>query len=315
MQKGLTILLPTRPQPDTVVAIFLLQTFGKERFSGIENAKVKIQHTLSAEETFDSLLAQGMLPIDVGGGVFDHHGKEKCTSELVAEYLGVEKNPALARLLQYARRDDKEGKGTLSTDAVDRAFGLSGLIGSLNKLHIKEPQKVIDAVLPLLEAYYNSAQEHHIELPKDVAQKKLSGAYEEIPVQQGSKKIKIVFVISDKPSMPSFLRSQQGPRADVVVQKSEQTNHICILTRQERKIDLSKVVALIRLREGQLRGLDLGNDYEQLGKTGRIEEVPYWYYDPATNSLLNGGPHNTEVEESRIHWEEIKKIVATGLEL
>lgn len=315
MQKGLTILLPTRPQPDTVVAIFLLKTFGKEQFPSIEKAQIKIQHTLPANETFNSLLAQGMLPIDVGGGLFDHHGKEKCTSELVAEYLGVEKNPALARLLQYAKRDDKEGKGTLSTDAVDRAFGLSGLIGSLNKIHIKEPQKVVNAVLPLLEAHYHSAQEHHIELPKDVEKKKKEGGYEEVSVQQGGKKLKIVYVVSDKPSMPSFLRSQQGPRADVVVQKSEKTNHICILTQQERKIGLSKVVALIRLREGQLRGLDLGNDYEQLGKTGRIEEVPYWYYDPATNSLLNGGPHNTDVEESLIQWEEMKKIVTAGLEL
>jgi len=315
MDSVTTILLPTRPQPDTVVAIFLLRTFGKEKYPSIDSAKVEIAHTLAPGETFQTLVAKGIVALDVGGGPLDHHGRDYCTSELVAKHLGVERNPSLARLLQYARRDDREGKGTISTDAIDRAFGLSGLIASLNKAHSTDPQKVVDTVLPLLEAHYISAREHHVELPREVEQKKHDGMYEEAYVEQSGKKLKISFVISDKPSMPTFLRSQHGPRADIVVQKSEGTNHMCILSRQERNIDLSKVAALIRLREGQLRGVDLGNDPTFLGKTGRIDEVAHWYFDPATNSLLNGGAHNTTIEESGIQWDEMKKIVQAGIEI
>lgn len=316
MKKPFTIVLPTRPQADTIVGIFLLQKFGKEKFPGIENATVATKDAISPEETFDSLLQKNIIAIDVGGGPFDHHGKDYCASELIAQYLGVDKNPALTQLLQYTRRDDKEGKGTLSKDPIDRAFGLSGLISALRKLHPTNPQKVVEAILPLLEAQYYSAQEHHVELPREVEEKKTRNEYEEfVATTTKGRKLKIACVISNKPAMPTFLRSMRGPRADVVVQKAENTNHLCILTRQELKVDLSKVAALIRLREAQLLGVELPNNNEYLGKTGRIDEVSYWYYDPATNSLLNGGPHNTTVNESKIMWDELKKIVVAGLEL
>src|SRR3989344_3874753 len=213
MQKtGCSILIPTRPQPDTVVAIFLLKSFGKEKFPGIEHAVVAVRPTLPPGDTFETLLKQNIVAIDLGGGALDHHGKDHCTTELVAQYLGVDKDPSLA-----------------------------GLIASLNKLHTGNPDLVVSSVLPLLEAHYVSARQHHVELPQEVAQKKKEGNYEERPVSQKGKKLLMVCVVSDKPSMPTYLRSQQGPHADIVVQKMEATNHVCILSRQERKIDLSKI--------------------------------------------------------------------------
>lgn len=315
MQHVTAILLPTRPQPDTIVAIFLLKKFGRATFRGIENAEVKVQATVPAEETFDTLLQKGTLALDMSGGVLDHHGSDACASELVAHYLGIEKDPALAQLLQYAKRDDKEGKGTLSQDAIDRAFGLSGLIASFNKSFPDEPQKVVESILPLLEAHYNAAREHKVEIPRDIAHKKQNGMYEEFVVRQGRKELKVVCVVSDKPSMPGYLRSMRGGRADVVLQKSETTNHMCVLTKQERKIDLSKVAGLVRMREAELLGVSLPEDDVYVTQTGRVEEVGHWYYDPATNSLLNGGVHNKNVQEPVVHWEEMKRIVAVGLEL
>ncbi len=309
------IVLPTRPQPDTVVAIFILKAFGRERFPGIESAPVSVRATLGEGETFETLLDQGTFVIDLGGGAVDHHGKELCTTELMAQYLGVEKDPALKRLLEYARRDDKEGKGIISTDPIDRALGLSGLIASLNKLHTNDPERVVSAVLPLLEAHYAAAHQHHVELPAEIERKKKEGAYEERGVTQRTKKILMAAVISDKPSMPTYLRSAQGPHADVVLQKLEGSNHFCILSRQERKIDLSKVAALIRMREAELSGLALPDDEKYLEQTGRIKEIENWYFDPMTNSILNGGAHSQKVPESKIAWEELKQIVHVGLQL
>jgi hypothetical protein len=254
------------------------------------------------------------VPLDVGGGPFDHHGSDYCTSELVARYLGIYNDPAIGQLLAYANRDDKEGKGTLSRNPLDRAFGLSGLIAALNKTNPKNPQFVVSAVEPLLEAHLKSQQEHHVELPAEVRRKKETGEYEEFKVMHQNKEIIISCIVSDKPSMPTYLRSLSGPRADVVVQKSEKTNHICILTKQDRKINLSFLAALIRLREGEHAGLDLGNDASYLGQTGRIQEIEHWYYDPATNSLLNGGVHSENVIESKLAWDELKKIVRVGLQ-
>lgn len=308
-----TILIPTRPQPDTIVAIFLLKKFGQERFPAIDEARVEVQAQLT--DTFDALLAQGTLALDLGGSVLDHHGKDICTSELVAKYLNIEKDPSIQQLVAYARRDDKQGKGTLSRDALDRAFGLSGLIAALNKSHPTNPNLVVDAALPLLDAHWHSAYEHHVELPLDVEHKRSVGEYMEDTVRQGTKTLKFVSIVSDKPSMPTFLRSERGGRADVVLQRTTKTGHSCVLSRQDRDIDLSKVAGLIRLREAELSGIELPDDDTYATKTGRIDEVSHWYYDPATNSLLNGGPHSPEVTPSRIGWDELKQLVTAGLEL
>lgn len=311
MEKSLVIVLPTRPQPDTLVAIFLLKTFGADKFSGVTTASVEIRPLL-LNTSLENHISEGVLPIDVGGGPFDHHGTDACASELVARYLGVEKSPELGKLLAYAKRDDLEGKGTISKDPLDRAFGLSGLIASLNKQYPKNPQKVVDTVLPLLEAHYYGAREHLVDLPEDVKRKKQVGEYEEYTVHQGGKTLKVAFVTSEKPSMPTYLRSFQGPRADVVVQKTEQGNRICVITRQERNVNLSMVAALIRLREAELRHVSLSESQEYLSSNGKVDELPQWYVDPATNSILNVGESS---DDTLIPWGEMKKIVLRGLEL
>ncbi len=307
------IFLPTRPQPDTIVSIFLLREYGTQHFPGVDTAHIEIKHSLERGETFESLLNKGILALDVGGGLFDHHGKNKTATELVAEALGIRKNPELIQLIGYAVRDDTQGKGTLSKDPLDRAFGLSGLIASLNKMYTDDPHPIVSYVLPLLKAHHFVACEHAVGLPNDIKRKEKEGTYSEIVLEQAGKKIKISFVISDKPSMPGYLRSQSGRLADVVVQRSENSNHYAILTKQHKGISLSKTMALIRLREAELKGIEL--DYGQIESTRTIDAIPYWYYDPATNSLLNGGPHNRTVEQSHIPWEEMQKIVVAGIKL
>lgn len=297
------------------MAIFLLRTFGEKQFPGIRSAQVAIGATLPHAMSFDTLVETGVLPIDLGGSIFDHHGSDKCVSEVVAKHLRVDRDLALSKLIAYARRDDKEGKGIISRDPIDRALGLSGLIASLNKVHPDDPNHVVYAVLPLLEAHYAAAREHFVELPQEVQQKKQTGLYSETTVRQGGADLRVVLVVSDKPSMPTFLRSQQGPRADVVVQKSESSDHVCILTQQKRGVDLADVAALIRLRESELSGVRVSTDRDYLSRTGRVDELPQWYFDPATNSLLNGGVHNKQVQATKIPWDEMKQIVVKGLAL
>ncbi len=311
MERIHTIVLPTRPQPDTLVAIFLLRTFGKAQFEGIETAALKIDPTPQAQ-SFEEARNSGLLLIDIGGGPLDHHGSDTCASELVAKLLAIETDPSIKKLLAYAKRDDSEGKGTLSTDPLDRAFGLSGLISSLNKQYPKDAQKISEIVMPLLEAHYVAAREHHVELPQDVEEKKKKGEYTEETIRQGTKKLKIVFVVSDKPSMPTYLRSWNGARADVVVQKAENSSRTCVITKQDTHVDLTAVAALVRMREAELRGITLTASENDLFSTGRVDELSNWYLDPATNSLLNTG---NEQDNTHIQWGEFMQIVRKGLGL
>ena len=75
------IILPSRPHPDTILGIFLLKTFGKEKYPGIENASIDIWQELPKGETLESLERKGVLVLDLGGGKFDHHKKGKTLSQ------------------------------------------------------------------------------------------------------------------------------------------------------------------------------------------------------------------------------------------
>ena len=75
------IILPTRPQPDTIVAIFLLREFGKEKYPGLEEAELEIRQELPKDETENSLRKKGVLTLDIGKGKFDNHFRGKFVSQ------------------------------------------------------------------------------------------------------------------------------------------------------------------------------------------------------------------------------------------
>lgn len=298
------IILPTRPQPDTIVAIFLLKKFGQEKYPGVENATVAVDPKATP--------ADGMLLLDVGGGELDHHGSDKCATELVAEILKLTQDKALSKFIAYARRDDTEGKGTLSTDPLDRAFGLSGLIAGLNKQFPTDANKIVEIVLPLLEAHYHTANEHYNILPKNVADLKQAGMFISHTVQKPMRNMKLAFITSDNVSMVGYLRSNAGGNYRVVVQRRS-SGHTNILTKQNPKISLARTMGILRLQEAALAGIEIDED-DSLLTIGVHKDVPNWYYDSATNSLLNGGVSPDQIEPTKIDWVTLQAIVLHTIE-
>lgn len=308
------IVLPTRTQPDTLVAIFILKKFGEQKFPGIKEAVVDFWQVVPQGETPETLEKKGILLIDLGGGTFDHHNTpEKTTaSELIAKFLEVYEDPALAKLLEYARRDDFFGKGTISTDPIDRAFGLSALIASLNKSLVKNPGRVVEIIMPLLIAHYNEENRRTKELPEEFSAIVNRGEAETFEVKQRDKKLKVVNLLSESGSMAGFLRSQNGGRFDVVAQWLP-SGHVNILTRPTKRVDLRSLAALLRIEEATQAGKNLEWEARDLARTGRIKEIPEWYYDPATNSIQNGGLNPKEISPTKIPKDNFKKILELGL--
>ncbi|KKU85194.1 MAG: hypothetical protein A2746_00725 [Candidatus Yanofskybacteria bacterium RIFCSPHIGHO2_01_FULL_44_22] len=308
------IILPTRPQPDTVVAIFILKKFGREQFPGIEKAVVDFWQILPEGESEETLDAKGVVLIDLGGGRFDHHAARVKTtaSDLIAGHLGVVDKASLAKLLEYARRDDFFGKGTVSEDPIDRAFGLSALIAVLNKSLVKNPAKLIDYVLPLLIAHHNEEIRRTEQLPLEFEEKIKNGEVETFEVRQRDKKLRAVILTSDNGSFAGYLRSQNGGRFDVVAQWLP-SGHLNILTRPTKRVDLRSLSALMRVEEAAQAGYSIEMGVRDLAKFGRLKEIPEWYYDPATNSLQNGGLNPKEVSPTKIQKNGLKKIIELGL--
>ncbi len=308
------IILPSRPQPDTILGIFLLKKFGKEKYPGIENALIEIWTDLPKNETPNSLEKKGYLLIDIGGGKFDHHfEREKTTaSQLITEDLRIINDSALSKLLTYVERDDKYGLGTISSDPIDKAFGLSGLITNLNKILPENPQKVVEIILPLIYAHYLEEKRRTQELPKEFEERLKENKAEIFEVRQGDKKLKIISIESANPSLAGWLRAAEGLKGDVIIQKMP-SGHINILTKPLKRVDLRWAIALLRNEEAILKNQKLKLLTFELMRPGKIIEVPEWYYDRATNSIFNGGVNPQGVSPTIIPLERIKELIKEGL--
>ncbi|MES2224405.1 MAG: hypothetical protein V4478_00285 [Patescibacteria group bacterium] len=305
-----TIALPTRPQPDTIVAIFILKKYGAAVFPGIEKCAYKILPLNGIGKSEQEYMREGTLLLDVGGGIFDHHNHpEKTTaSNLVAEALGIKAEPSLKKLLAYAERDDFYGKGTQSDDPLDKAFGLSGLIAALNKTHSENIALVIETVLPLIAAHHSQEHTRFHEIPKEIEALKKDGKFEETEVAQKKNKLSVCFIESDSVQLPGYLRSADGGKFDLVVQRRS-SGHVNILTRPLKRPDLRMAAQLIRGEEYFIRTARRLANESALQAPGRNEEVPEWYFDPATNSLQNGGINPAGSPATKVAWADMKELV------
>lgn len=314
MANYITIYLPTRPQVDTIIAISILKRYGEDKFPGISEAKYRTDVQADEIEDEDSMSEEGILLIDVGGGRFDHHNKETKTTatNLIAQYLEESSNPALQKLIQLAERDDFYGKGTISADPLDRAFGFSGLVGVLNKKYVNDPEIVIETMVTILGAFIQEEEKRAFEMPKELEEKLANGKAETFQVKQRGKKLKCIFIETDNTSMAGFLRSKLGGGFDVVALKLV-SGHINILTRPMQRVDLRSLAVLIRVQEMESQHKEIDVEPRILSVVGTYKDVPEWYYDTATNSLLNGGPNPQNIKATSIDPFEFKKLLEIGL--
>lgn len=303
------IYIPGRIQTDTAVSIFLLKTFTKDIYIGIENASIEIHPgaKITDENTEDVFF------LDVAGGKFDHHDREyKTTSSyLIAEEYGIISNPSILKLLTLAERCDIYGKGINSSDLVDQAFGVPGILLSLNRLYENDPNKVYEAIHPIINAHYEDEKHRTEDLPKIVEKKKAEGDVKVIEVNHKNKDIKVITLTSNDSVMSGFLRSGAGGAYDVVALWMD-SGHINIITKQVKRIDLRSLVALIRKSEAMISGREI-EDMEYLASNGRIKEVPNWYYDPATNTIQNGGINPKGTEPTKISRDSMVELLKLGL--
>lgn len=303
------IVLPSLPQADTIVATFLLIKYGtKYEFS--ENLSFEIWQKFEKNE--EELLSEGVLLLDAGGGKYDHHTKDTTASLLVAEDLCISDDPSIQKLLQYAERDDKYGKGTMSDDPLDRAFGLSGLISCLKKGNIENPTKIVNIVLPLLEAHHEEESKRTKEMPLLVEKLKKENKFTEFQTKQRDKKVKVVIFEDEDRGLPGYLRSKNGGAYDFVVQIFS-SGHVNILTLQYKKFDLRSLVVEIRKTELDYSPYAFMGDLKELSVYGKIDEIPEWYYDTATNSILNGGIDPRGTEPTKIEKNKWPEILENGI--
>lgn len=307
------ILCFARPQVDTLVAIFLLRHYGDKHFVGIDSAELEFAMALPEGHTHQTLEQGGILALDLGGGRFDHHAAPgKTVSQLVAEHLSIHQERPLEKLLSWAKRDDLQGKGTVSADPLDRAFGLSGIITLLARQHQHEPHRVVELVLPLFRAHVAEETLRHEVLPQEWKRLKQAGEAGEFVSHGRQGNFRVAWVVSDNLQLPGFLRAYH--QIDAVIQHLP-SNHTNIITRQSRNLELGDIAAMLRAGELKKQGKEIpGGNWKDLQVAGRYPLVPEWFYDTAANTIQNGGVKPNGVPPTRLTLDEVKEIVDAGLQ-
>ncbi len=184
---------------------------------------------------------------------------------------------------------------------------------NLNKKYIDNTAKVVELVLPFIDAHFGEELRRTEEMPKEVEEKLKSGDAVVYSVKQHDKKLRCIFIESDNVSLPGFLRSQLGGRHDVVLQRLP-SGHTNILTRPTKRVDLRNFIATLRRAELMKAQIPKLLPMQLLRKEGRIEEVIEWYFDPATNSIQNGGINPGDIPPTRLNRAEIISISELGLQ-
>ncbi len=298
------IMLPNKPQFDPIAAAYILMRYGNDAFPNITNAEIFYWDRAEQPSADDiaSWEAEGGIMIDVGGGAFDHHnkrtnGNDATAATLVAEYLGVDNNPELSRLLNYAREDDLEG--------LHNRYGeLPYIIKCMHKQGAPN-FKVVESALGALHYMHMVDYSWHHEAAKEFEEK--CAIYR---VPRGNKKIKIGVIESDNLELAKFGITTRN--LAVVVQKRS-SGHVGIMTNKHHRIDLREVIAAIRKRELEQRGYARPVDINRLKNEGNHQLVPNWYYHRSLNAFMNGTDALSNVEPTKIDFKTIIGFVLHGI--
>lgn len=150
-----TIVSHFSPDLDSIASSWIVYRFAG--LSGADFAFVGAGKTLNdAPPDADP----NIIHVDTGFGRFDHHQPEVaapdvCAAKLVWQAFAPDDLP-LRRMVEYVIEVDNGRQ-----DPGERAhpFSATGLISGLNDLYPNDPQRVMDSVLPLMDAWYETSKE------------------------------------------------------------------------------------------------------------------------------------------------------------
>jgi hypothetical protein len=296
------ILIPNKPHLDPIAAIYLLGQYGQEKYPGINSAKIifwENSHNPSAAE-MEKFNFEGVLMIDIGGGLFDHHDsadrKETATCR-VAKYLGIESRPELSALLAYVREDDLEG-------LHNRYGDLAYIIKCLHKQNVK-PAEVVSLAFQYIHCLQEGQKEWHIGVKKEYETKAKI-----LKVKRNQKKLKIAIIESDNAQVANYAITTDN--FSVVIQKRS-SGHVIILTNKYHRIDLREIVAAIRKKELELRSYNKPIEIDKLKFEGKNQLLPFWFYHRSLNSFLNGSEALNKTEATKLPFNNIIRFVIYGI--
>lgn len=296
------ILIPNKPHLDPIAAIYLLRKHGKEKFPGVDRAEIVFwEHAKNpSEKEASDFEKEGGLMIDVGGGLFDHHGGKnvsETSTSLVASHLGIENNPEVSALLGYIREDDLEG-------LHNRYGDLAYIVKCMHKQNVPSA-KVIEYIMLAIDFLQLNQDEWHHVVKKEYEEK-----CKVVMVKRPKRKIKLGVIESDNVQVGNYGISVDN--LSILIQKRS-TGHIVILTNKHHRINLREIVGAIRKRELELADYGKPIDPKKFQFEGKNSLVPQWFFHRSLNAFMNGSDALNKADPTKVPLEEIMNLVWYGI--
>ena len=289
------------PDLDCLFSIYLLRKFGEKYYSGLKDAKLEFipAGTLYQGKKGIDLIGDGIITLDIEGGLFDHHNSsipnynKQSTVSIIAKELGVSNHRSLTKLIDFINKNDIFGTGIQSKDPVDHLIALPNLLKGLNLIHKPDYNKVYLIAEKLFEAAYTLENEFFNAID-DVS----SGV-----IFQVTAKFKILSFESK-----SIMSSKAGRYKKAALSIIKGENDSINITSNNRiwpNPDLTKIVKVIRFAEA-LSG-ERSIDKQCIGMIGSLED---WFLHDSKTFISRGSFKKTDTPPSLLSLREVTDLVA-----
>ncbi|HLB12954.1 MAG TPA: hypothetical protein VJO15_08360 [Dehalococcoidia bacterium] len=150
-----TIVSHLWPDLDSICSIWILKRFGG--YADAELAFIPTGTTLNGRPADSD---PEIIHVDTGRGRFDHHQEDVhshhiCSAKLVWKAVRPT-DTAMGRVVDYVTQQDN---GLIEPWLEGDRWGWGGLMRGLNLHDPDDPRKVVEAMLPIMDAWYAWAQE------------------------------------------------------------------------------------------------------------------------------------------------------------
>lgn len=329
----------THPKPhyDENVCLKELLIHGDKKYPGISEAIQKKNVLFLRENEFtmtgEEYEREGWLLIGVGDGPLNEHAtarnagrkKGKCAATLLAEDLEIDKFPEWKKILQYALVADLgaftqanseemlELKKThpklylklVSDLSILRSVDPDSTTKLIHEKNPDDPWVAIERDFIAIDAILAEQYEFHVVAPKVASTAR----------RETIRNIAVVSVETDCHVIAKYLRTKDGGRADVIIQKSPTKGNVQIFTSNKPETGLSDVVILLRLVEQKISGTKDFIPFEELSREGTMRSVPEWNYCKFEQGemLLNGSHTAPNTPATKIPLKDIFSAVRIAL--
>lgn len=327
---------------DSAATLWLLRQFGMTRFVGASQAKLVFWP--GGLETPDKRPvadweADGVLPINCGGGTFDHHPHGKyphdCTFTLALKALGLEKDPRFKLMMEYIYWDDTRAFARVDYPELaipqkeEMKFSLSRMFKDKQSRVKRTGDDATDqenmrkvAQTALYSLYVDL--DTHIKVQEEFFVKGKAAflaADQHKVTDKNGKTWQLVQGETDCDQFAAYARSEYSNFTPSVVVQVRPNGHTQILGTNKMNLNFVKLAQTVRLKEFQLRGRVLGAvTMNEFCQEGTMEvEVPEWFLMPGKSAdgssmLLNGSHRHPAVPPTIIKPHLLKKIILDWLQ-